>query len=96
MWRLILEWPNLGVYHHKILGIAKLTCPIAEMSSIATLRDCHVQSIKFWIKLTYERSILINPVGLWKIENGVNVFNLFVFLLRLWKIVWNFEVLKRE
>ena len=25
----------------------KLTCPIAEMSSIATLRDCHVQSIKF-------------------------------------------------
>ena len=38
------------------------------MSSIATLRDCHVQSIKFWIKLTYERSILINPVGLWKIE----------------------------
>ena len=68
MWRLILEWSNLGVYHHKILGIAKLTCPIAEMSSIATLRDCHVQSIKFWIKLTYERSILINPVGLWKIE----------------------------
>ena len=68
MWRLILEWSNLGVYQHKILGIAKLTCPIAEMSSIATLRDCHVQSIKFWIKLTYERSILINPVGLWKIE----------------------------
>ena len=90
-WRLILEWSKLSVYHHNLLGIAKLTCPIAEMSSIATLRDCHVQSIKFWIKLTYKRSILINPVGLWKIENGVNVFNPFCFLtpplengLKLW------------
>ena len=50
---------------------------------------------------------ILNQTNVWAIHfdkscwfvknwNGVNVFNLFVFLLRLWKIVWNSEVLKRE
>ena len=70
---LILRWSNLSENYHNILYIAKLTCPFAEMSSIVTLRNRNVKRgchyIKFWIKLTYERSILKNPAGLWAIDD---------------------------